>query len=382
MPKRKIIKTDKPYRLKQVRGVWNAIDKKTGKAKSLKIQGTREEAEALADIEWSETDDTNAAFHKKTAEAHLAKCNPVYVTTTWRMLYDDYKKAPAVKSGVTKRKGTLACLESFWSREELDGLRDARLIDTTPKQILDVANKFTRAYQDKLKTLCKYALDYDYIPYRLMPDGMWPKRKATKPMSRAVDIGEHEKLIQAFGNKKVPYWKKIQGRGIAGNVSHDQFINEWRDYLNLLWFVGCSNADGADMTAENINERLGCLEFTRRKWSSTEARTPVRVPICPQLRTVLKRRPKSGLLFPYLSGLGTSMRNRIFKWYVNYLNLPKVSIHGYRYAMAERLHESGASLEDRQMVLGHAAAEMAEHYAKNSDYVPRCVEIIDGAKAA
>ena len=61
MPKRKITKTDKPYRLKQVRGVWNAIDKKTGKAKSLKIQGTREEAEQLADIEWNQTDDTNAA---------------------------------------------------------------------------------------------------------------------------------------------------------------------------------------------------------------------------------------------------------------------------------------------------------------------------------
>ena len=51
MPKRKITKTDKPYRLKQVRGVWSAIDKKTGKSKSLKIQGTREEAEKLADID-------------------------------------------------------------------------------------------------------------------------------------------------------------------------------------------------------------------------------------------------------------------------------------------------------------------------------------------
>ena len=380
MPKRKITKTDKPYRLQLTRGVWYAVDKKTRKTKSLKIQGTREEAEQLADIEWNQTDDTNAAFHKKTAEAHLLKCNPTYVTATWRTLFTDYLNAPSEKSGRPKKPTTVNGLNSFWNRKELDELRDVRLMDTTPQQIKRVALSMGRMYQITLRTVCNYALTNDYVPYRLMPDGMWPILKDTKPMSRAITLEEHEQLLKAAADKSLPIWYRTLGdRGIKDK---SVFINEWRDYLNLLWLVGCSNKDGANMTAENINKRLGCLEFQRSKWACPEKHKPVRVPITPQLRTVLNRRPKSGPLFPNLTKITTPNRARIFGWFVDWLKMPKVTIHGYRYAMAERLDVGGASDKDRMNMLGHAGREMSEHYSKNSDYVPQCAEIIDGAKAA
>ena len=60
----------------------------------------------------------------------------------------------------------------------------------------------------------------------------------------------------------------------------------------------------------------------------------------------------------------------------------KVSLHSYRFVMAERLEEGGASVEDRMGCIGHADYEMSEPYSKGSSYVPQCVEIINGAKAA
>ena len=87
MSKRKVTKTDKPYTLIQKsNGVWMARDKKTLKRTSLKCKGTRQQAEEIADIQFGNTDDSNAMHHMKAAEAHLMKCNPEWVTTTWDMI--------------------------------------------------------------------------------------------------------------------------------------------------------------------------------------------------------------------------------------------------------------------------------------------------------
>ena len=381
MPKRKVIKTDKPYRLKQVRGVWSAIDKKTGKSKSLKIQGTREEAEALADITWDQTDDTNAAFHMKTAEAHLAMCNPDWLTNTWRSVYEAYKAAPAKKTRRPKSKSTLAGIDSAWNHNAMKDLRDRRLLDTTAKHIETAAKQLGTFNIGVLRRLHIYALKHLMMPYAIMGEDMWPVTEESSPMSRAIKLEEHEQILKAAADESLQLWYRVESSTYQG-MSKAETIAEWRDYLNLLWLVGCSQRDGAEMTAENINEELNCLEFKRCKWKTKATRKPVRVPIGSGLRTVLKRRPKSGPLFPWLTKKTTTNRARMFGWFVDWLKLPKVTLHGYRYAMAERLDEGGASDKDRMNMLGHAGRDMSEHYAKNSDYVPQCADIIDGAKAA
>lgn len=378
MPKRKITKTDKPYRLKKVRGVWNAIDKKTGKAKSLKIQGTREEAEKLADIEWDQTDDTNAAFHMKTAEAHLAKCNPAWLTNTWRTVYEAHKKAPAEKTRRPKSIGTIRGIDSAWNDKALDGFRDRRLLDTTASEISRAANQMGSYNMLMLKRWHAFAVKHLMMPFPIMGEDMWPAIEERSPMSRAIKLDEHKQILKAVADESLYVWSRVQS--YKGGPKSEA-VNELRDYLNLLWLVGCSQKDGADMTAENINKELNCLEFKRCKWIKAN-RKPVRVPITPQLRTVLNRRPKSGPLFPWLTTLTAHRRCLYFNWFVDWVKLPKVTLHGYRYAMAERLDEGGASDKDRMNMLGHAGRDMSEHYAKNSDYVPQCADIIDGAKAA
>ena len=62
MPK-KVTKTDAPYRLKQKKGLWYAVDKKTRKATSLKCKGTRQQAEEVAEVMFDCTDDSNAMHH-------------------------------------------------------------------------------------------------------------------------------------------------------------------------------------------------------------------------------------------------------------------------------------------------------------------------------
>ena len=379
MPKRNVIKTDKPYRLKQVRGVWSAIDKKTGKSKSLKIQGTREEAEKLADIEWNQTDDTNAAFHLKQAEVHLAKANPVYLKYTWSDCFEKYRDAPNSKTGQPKRIGPVRGLNSLWKHEAINPIRNVRLIDTTREQLRSVAENLPLGYMQHLRTIHNFAVTHDLMPYQLLAASAWPKKEDSKPMSRAVTLEDHEQILKAAADESLPIFNRCWGdRG----MTKAEFSKEWRDYLNFLWLVGCSQKDGADMTTDNINKKLNCIEYKRGKWLKPEKRRPVRAPIGPALRSVLKSRPKAGHLFPALTKIRTSERARIFAWFVDWLKLPKVSLHGYRFAMAERLDEGGASDKDRMNMLGHAGRDMSEHYAKNSDYVPQCADIIDGAKAA
>ena len=139
MPKKKHIRTDKPYRLKCNRGTWYAVCKKTRKAISLKIQGTREEADKLAQIEFEQTDDSNAAFHMKSAEAHLAKCNPDWLTNTWQTAFDKYRNGPNLKTGRPRKAGANMNLDCFWNAKALDAIKNVRLIDTTPSLLCKVA---------------------------------------------------------------------------------------------------------------------------------------------------------------------------------------------------------------------------------------------------
>ena len=379
MPKRKNIKTDKPYRLRQKRGVWYYEDKATRKFTSLKFQGTREEADKLAEIEFNLTDDNNAAFHLKSAEAHLAKCNPDWLKNTWQTAFDKYRNGPNLKTGRPRKAAANMNLDCFWNAKALDAIKNVRLIDTTPSLLCKVAKSLNKHNGINLRTLHSYAFNYQMMPYKIMGDGMWPIYETKTPMSRAIQLTEHETILKAMGDLEVPIWWRVEG---YKGKTKAEYAREWKDYLNLLWFTGCAQVDGANMTAEHINWKKGCLEFTRAKWMKPEAMKPVKVAIGPEFRALLKTLPKTGPLFPTINKLTTSNRSRLFKWFVDYCKLPKVSLHGYRYAMAERMEEAGMSQNDRQLVLGHQTPTMMQSYAKDSDYVPQSIEVIDGLKAA
>ena len=69
-------------------------------------------------------------------------------------------------------------------------------------------------------------------------------------------------------------------------------------------------------------------------------------------------------------------RCRKFGKAIERLKIPKVTIHGYRFAFAERARKGGMSAEDRMANLGHAS------YDKNAKVVPVSIEVIDGGLEA
>ena len=110
-------RSNKPYRLKRRKdrgGQYAIVDKATGKSK---LTGTpdKHQAEEFARVQYDLTDDSNAAFHMKCAEMHLAKCNPEWLTNTWATMFGTMIKAPRGRVGGEKSTSTIATYKSQWN---------------------------------------------------------------------------------------------------------------------------------------------------------------------------------------------------------------------------------------------------------------------------
>ena len=160
--------------------------------------------------------------------------------------------------------------------------------------------------------------------------------------------------------------------------------NEYANWLIFMWFTGASNTDAANMKAGNVKWDEDVLEYKRGKWIKPKDHAPVRVAIAKggKFEKLLKSLPKTGNLFPDLSQIRKANRSRIFAKIIETLGIPKVTIHGYRFAFAERAKKGGMSAEDRMANLGHANYEMTSHYDKNAKVVPESIEVLDGGLEA
>jgi integrase len=82
---------------------------------------------------------------------------------------------------------------------------------------------------------------------------------------------------------------------------------------------------------------------------------------------VLKRRPSSGQLFPYLCTVRAGDRTTEFKQRCDGLNIKGVSLHSYRYAWAERTLKCGFPERFAQQALGHNSKAVHRAYAKHAE---------------
>jgi integrase len=85
-----------------------------------------------------------------------------------------------------------------------------------------------------------------WIPSPILPRKRWPKMK--KKLRRAITAAEHETLLAAIGNA------------------------EWRLYLQLLWFTGASQTDGANLTDKNIDWTNRVLSYNAANWRGAACR--------------------------------------------------------------------------------------------------------------
>lgn len=383
MSKRTVTKTNAPYRLKKhgQTGMWYAIDKKTRKQTSLKCKGTRQQANEIADIQFGNTDDSNAMHHMKAAEAHLMKCNPEWVTNTWDMIAKRKIKGPRGRVGGAKKSGTTAAQTSAWNNECWDDLRHKRCIDTTPRDF-ELATEKVGPYLIAIgKQIHNYAADHRLIPYPIMGKEMWPKRDGGK-MSRTVTEEDHLKIVDYIGDENIGSYHQFARRHPSS--TRKQWRDEWVNWLWFLWWTGASQKDAANIKAENVKWDQRVIEYKRAKWVKPEKHAPCRVAISKDgsLDRLLKKLPKEGYLFPLLQGVSTASRSRAFKVFVDWVKIDPVTPHGYRFAFAERAKEMGMSAEDRMTTLGHKEFLQTSHYDQEAQVIPASIEIIEGGLKA
>lgn len=373
----KNIKIKRPYKLWKRgdrEGVYYIKPKNGGPWKST---GSKDKDKAIewADAECGCDDNENAMHHKKVAEAHLMKCNPEWVTNTWDAIAQRAINAPRQIGKVgKKRASTVITMTSYWNGKRWDNIRHKRCIDTVAADFEKSLKGAGLGLIEFGQLLHNHATDHNLIPYPVMGKKCWP-RAIRKNMSRALTEEDHRTLLKHIQDPQLAPFKRASERNLP--TTPKQWRDEWENWFWFLWWTGASNKDAANIRAEDIDWKANCIKFSRTKTSTKST-----VAIGQSLRTLLKKLPTKGYLFPCLQNMTTSNRSRTFRILADWCGLEKVTLHGYRFGWAERAKETGMTTEDRMASLGHKTPQMAAHYDEGADYIPASIEIIEGGLKA
>ena len=115
-------------------------------------------------------------------------------------------------------------------------------------------------------------------------------------------------------------------------------------------------------------EGLTRLRSTRKKLKSRG--TPINPSLIrfgEEVAAILRRRPRSGALFPYLRTVRAGDRATEFKQRCGGLGMRGVSLHSYRYAWAERALKCGYPERSAQQALGHNSKAVHHAYSKRAE---------------
>lgn len=85
-----------------------------------------------------------------------------------------------------------------------------------------------------------------------------------------------------------------------------------------------------------------------------------------EVAQILRSRPSSGPLFPYLRSVREVDRATGFKQRCRDLGIEGVTLHSYRYAWAERAEVAGYPERFAQAALGHNSKAVSRAYAKHA----------------
>jgi len=93
-----------------------------------------------------------------------------------------------------------------------------------------------------------------------------------------------------------------------------------------------------------------------------------------EVEAILRRRPQSGALFPYLRTVRAGDRATEFRQRVMGLGIKGVTLHSYRYAWAERALKCGYPERFAQQALGHNSKAVHHAYSKHAEVTVPCLD--------
>ena len=311
-------------------GVFYLKNKVTGEQTSLK---TSDRAEAQRLLQAHNEAESQPHFNLALARVYINGADPKLATRTWQEVMEHIV---AKKTDETRRRWEVAVKD-----HNFDCIRNVCVAETRAEHFdkaLADAKVSTNVY---LRRIHNHALGMEWLLKSVIPRLQWP-RPAFKS-KRAITTEEHAAIIQREQNA------------------------ERRDFYGLLWHTGASQTDAACLLAENVNWQHRTICYTRAKLKSRMGVKPALIRFGAEVETILKRRPQSGPLFPYLCTVRAGDRATEFKQRCEGLKIKGVTLHSYRYAWAERALQCGYPERFAQQALGHNSKAVHHAYAKHAE---------------
>jgi integrase len=251
----------------------------------------------------------------------------------------------------TKKGDTRLRWERAMRETPFDDIRHLKLVETQPDHFLRMLSAGTVCTNIFLRRLHNFALDMDWLPKAIIPRKRWPTIEFKD--KRGITRMEHEKILAGERN------------------------SEWRAYYSLLWHLGGSQSDVANLQAEDVDWEMKVIGFNRMKTGSV-----VQLHFGGILANILNDLPGEGFLLPRIARMKESDRAKAFTRRRNLVGVSGVSLHSYRYAWAERAKTCGYPERFAMENLGHGSNAMAHAYAKKAQVMLPSLEEYEQNAAA
>jgi integrase len=312
-------------------GVFYLKHKLTGVQISLK---TRDAVEARRLLQAQNDAQSQPHFNLALARVYINGADPKLGTRTWQEVMEHIV---AKKTDETRRRWEVAIKD-----RNFDCIRRLPVAETRPEH-------FDRALADGkvstnvyLRRLHNHALGMEWLLKSVIPRLQWPR--PVFKSKRAITAEEHAAIVDREMNP------------------------ERRDFYELLWHTGASQSDAACLLAEDVDWNQRTISYSRMKLKSRGTGIkPALIRFGEEVAAILKRRPATGALFPYLRTVRAGDRATEFKQRCEGLGIKGVSPHSYRYAWAERALKCGYPERFAQQALGHNSKAVHHAYSKHAE---------------
>jgi integrase len=208
---------------------------------------------------------------------------------------------------------------------------------------LQVLNAGTISTNMFLRRLHNFAIGMHWLPWPVLPRLKWPAVEHKE--RRAITADEHRIIIEREHNPEI------------------------RAYYQLLWHLGGSQTDIAELAAEDIDWKDRTISYHRRKTA-----VPVVITFGADAASVLESLPKFGALFPSMARIKENHRAKMFIKRLKTVGITGISLHSYRYAWAERAKTVGMPERFAQQALGHSSKAFARAYSKKAKVIVPSLE--------
>jgi integrase len=334
--------TPKRYRLfrKGAYGTFYIEDAVTRRQTSLKTKD-RGEAERLLQAHCESAEAPDRAY--RVGMAYVGGVDPESGTRTWKDVIDAYAKMHPEGSSTRHR------IQTAGKDRSIAHLLRLPLLRTRPDDLLVAVQSGKVSTNAYLRRFQNFAVDLNWLPRPIIPKKRWPKIRHHP--KRAITEQEHRQILERETNA------------------------ERKAFYALLWHLGGSSSDVANLQAENIDWVHRTLCYNRRKTAQFSG-----IRFGPECEAILRRLPTEGPLFPYLASVRAGDRATEFRQRCQGLGIVGITLHSYRYSWAERAKQAGMPERFAQAALGHSSKAVHRAYARGAIVEIPCLEELEPAK--